>query len=206
MSDATPETKRKPIPKRVRFEVLRRDGHACRYCGQMAPDVKLTIDHVVPVSLGGTDDPSNLVSACVDCNAGKTSTSPDERIVDDVAADALRWAGAMQRAAEIVAARDEPRRKYLAAFEKAWAEWHIVYRNEKEPLPRPDDWRNSIEMFHKAGLPESMMVDAVAIAGRSKATTGATFRYFCGVCWRMLDELRAVAVEVIAEEAATDGS
>ena len=62
------------IPKRTRFEVLRRDNHTCRYC--RSTDNPLTIDHVTPVSLGGTDDPSNLVAACRDCNAGKASSSP----------------------------------------------------------------------------------------------------------------------------------
>lgn len=37
------------VSKRTRFEVLRRDDHTCRYCGQSAPDVKLTVDHVLPV-------------------------------------------------------------------------------------------------------------------------------------------------------------
>lgn len=39
------------VSKRLRFEVLRRDNHTCRYCGSSAPEVKLTIDHVVPVAL-----------------------------------------------------------------------------------------------------------------------------------------------------------
>ena len=39
------------VSKRLRYEILRRDNHTCRYCGESAPDVKLTIDHVVPVSL-----------------------------------------------------------------------------------------------------------------------------------------------------------
>lgn len=54
------------ISKRLRFEVLRRDNHMCRYCGRGAPDVALTVDHVVPVALGGHSDPTNLVTACVD--------------------------------------------------------------------------------------------------------------------------------------------
>ena len=54
------------VSKRTRFEVLRRDNHTCRYCGQSAPDVKLTVDHVLPVALGGHDDPTNLVAACKD--------------------------------------------------------------------------------------------------------------------------------------------
>lgn len=32
------------VSKRTRYEVLRRDNHACRYCGASAPEVKLTVD------------------------------------------------------------------------------------------------------------------------------------------------------------------
>ena len=74
------------IPKRTRFEVLRRDNYTCRYC--RSTDNPLTIDHVTPVSLGGTDDPSNLVAACRDCNAGKASSSPDAEHVAQVDDDA----------------------------------------------------------------------------------------------------------------------
>lgn len=46
------------LTKRTRFEVLRRDGHRCRYCGDTAEaGATLTVDHVVPVALGGTDEP-----------------------------------------------------------------------------------------------------------------------------------------------------
>ena len=55
------------VTKRMRFEILRRDNHACRYCGATAPDVKLVVDHVTPVALGGTDSPDNLVASCAAC-------------------------------------------------------------------------------------------------------------------------------------------
>lgn len=54
-----------------RWRVLVRDGFTCRYCGRMAPDVVLEVDHVVPRSVGGSDDEDNLVTACYDCNQGK---------------------------------------------------------------------------------------------------------------------------------------
>jgi hypothetical protein len=72
------------ISKRLRYEVLRRDGHACRYCGARAPQVPLTIDHITPKTLGGSDSPDNLAAACFDCNAGKSSTPPDDALVKDV--------------------------------------------------------------------------------------------------------------------------
>ena len=64
---------RKPLSKSVRFEVMKRDSFTCQYCGQEAPDVILEIDHIVPVSKGGDDSIMNLVTACRDCNRGKTN-------------------------------------------------------------------------------------------------------------------------------------
>lgn len=79
------------VSKRLRFETFRRDIFTCHYCGASAPDVVLTIDHILPKTLGGTDAPDNLVTACADCNSGKTSTKPDEQIAASVSAEAQRW-------------------------------------------------------------------------------------------------------------------
>lgn len=60
-----------PIPKKVRFEVFKRDKFTCQYCGEKAPDVVLHIDHIKPVSKGGDNEIINLVTSCQGCNAGK---------------------------------------------------------------------------------------------------------------------------------------
>lgn len=39
------------ISKRLRYEILKRDGYTCRYCGGRSPKVHLTIDHVVASTL-----------------------------------------------------------------------------------------------------------------------------------------------------------
>lgn len=49
--------------------------------------VVLHVDHVVPVSLGGTNDPWNLVAACWDCNAGKTNGVPTDELIRRVRND-----------------------------------------------------------------------------------------------------------------------
>lgn len=64
--------KRKAIPKRLRFEVFKRDFFTCQYCGAKAPDVLLEVDHLKPVSKGGKNDIVNLVTSCCDCNRGKS--------------------------------------------------------------------------------------------------------------------------------------
>lgn len=63
------------ISKSTRFTILQRDGFACRYCGRSGADVELHVDHVVSVADGGATVPENLVTACADCNLGKSSRS-----------------------------------------------------------------------------------------------------------------------------------
>jgi 5-methylcytosine-specific restriction endonuclease McrA len=68
-----PKPIRPAISVRVRFAVFERDGFACRYCGaSRTDDARLVLDHVLPVVDGGTDDETNLVTACWECNAGKS--------------------------------------------------------------------------------------------------------------------------------------
>ena len=63
---------RKAISERVRYEILGRDGFMCQACGRGAKDgAKLTVDHVIPVDWGGTNDKSNLLTLCEECNRGK---------------------------------------------------------------------------------------------------------------------------------------
>lgn len=63
--------KRKPISKKIRFEVFKRDKFTCQYCGRSAPDVVLEVDHIKPVSKGGENDLLNYVTSCYECNRGK---------------------------------------------------------------------------------------------------------------------------------------
>ncbi len=70
--------KRKAISKRVRFEVFKRDGFKCQYCGRSAPDVLLHVDHIHPVAKGGSGDILNLATSCADCNSGKGDRALDD--------------------------------------------------------------------------------------------------------------------------------
>lgn len=63
--------KRKKQSKRT---IFRRDQYSCVYCGSNS---KLTIDHVIPKSRGGSNDISNLVTACEPCNNQKSNKSLD---------------------------------------------------------------------------------------------------------------------------------
>lgn len=71
---------RKAISKKLRFEVFNRDGFRCQYCGRAAPDVVLNADHMEAVISGGETTIFNLITACFDCNSGK-SDRPISRVV-----------------------------------------------------------------------------------------------------------------------------
>jgi len=70
------------ISKKTRFEVFKRDSFTCQYCGQSAPDVILEVDHIHPRAEDGSDDISNLITSCFDCNRGKGA----RRLSDDTVA------------------------------------------------------------------------------------------------------------------------
>ncbi len=84
---------RDPLPARVRFSVLQRDGFRCTYCGRPGnePGVVLHIDHVVPIAAGGSSAEDNLVTACQECNLGKGTRAVVDH-EDGFAAGSGHWA------------------------------------------------------------------------------------------------------------------
>lgn len=67
-----PRSLRTGLSPRIRFKVLQRDNFTCQYCGRSAPKVELHVDHKIPISKGGLNDLTNLVTACAECNSGKS--------------------------------------------------------------------------------------------------------------------------------------
>lgn len=67
------------ISTRTRFEILKRDGFRCRYCGADPTKCVLHVDHVLAIANGGTDDPVNLVASCRSCNLGKSAVPLEAR-------------------------------------------------------------------------------------------------------------------------------
>lgn len=64
---------------KLRLTILARDGHLCQPCrtaGRYTP--ARTVDHIIPRSKGGTDDPENLRAICDACHAEKTAAEGQE--------------------------------------------------------------------------------------------------------------------------------
>ncbi|HEU4995208.1 MAG TPA: HNH endonuclease [Gemmatimonadaceae bacterium] len=75
------------VPRRFRRHVTNtflfaRDQYRCQYCGRHMTEFKpreaLTRDHLVPLSRGGTNDWTNVTTACSPCNTRKGNRLPEE--------------------------------------------------------------------------------------------------------------------------------
>lgn len=190
------------VSKRLRYEILRRDGFRCRYCGTTAGEAELRVDHVIPEALGGSSEPANLATACDPCNSGKSSVPPEAPVVDQVAEDALRWSAAMQRAAADMEAELNKRDDQNAAF---LTEWNS-YSSWGKAFPLDPIWDTTLTRLRTAGLTDRLISEAVAATMSAKGVYPSNrFRYFCGVAWNMISQLQAEA-EKIASRTATQTS
>jgi hypothetical protein len=163
----------------------------------------LTVDHVIPTTLGGGDEPTNLVTACAVCNGGKASIAPDGPVVADVEADAIRWRLAIEQAA-LYRALD---RAYLATqvgeIDTAWCRWR-TNKGHGEVLSRPAGWRSSVERFIALGLTADEQCRLVDVAMERQVSDYDTWRYFCGCCWRAITELQETARQLIEDDRVID--
>lgn len=183
-----------PVSKALRYQILRRDNHTCRYCGRSAPEVKLTVDHVVPETLGGSDDPTNLAAACADCNGGKSATPPDATQVAQVATDAARWAAAIRAASAGLLADFDRRAGDRQAFANAWHSWDIAEGKNRRSVALPGDWAETIDRFVALGLPLPVLIDNIAVAmTRKQLPEASVFKYVCGMAWRQVRDLQEAA-------------
>lgn len=66
-----------PEQLQARFDYY---GNRCIYCGDQ--DTKLTIEHLIPLSRGGTNWPSNLAPSCKSCNCKKHTKTHKEYMRD----------------------------------------------------------------------------------------------------------------------------
>ena len=75
------------VPRRFRRQVTNtflfaRDRYRCQYCGrpqiELKPRESLTRDHLIPLSRGGTNEWTNVVTACSPCNTRKANSLPNE--------------------------------------------------------------------------------------------------------------------------------
>lgn len=65
------KTPRITFPSTVRKYVYERDNFTCQSCGKTNKEARLTIDHIIALARGGSNDLSNLQTLCWECNRKK---------------------------------------------------------------------------------------------------------------------------------------
>lgn len=94
------------ISPQLRNEILERNGFTCQLCGAGPGDtdpfnshrkVRLHIDHIIPISQGGTDDKDNLRVSCSACNQGKANIQPPSETALNIVAKIRKLSKSEQR-------------------------------------------------------------------------------------------------------------
>lgn len=172
-------SKRQAISKKLRFEVFKRDGFKCVYCGAHPPSVLLHADHVVAVAAGGENDIDNLVTACQPCNLGKG------------ARDLTLVPQSLAEKAKLVAEQEEQLLGYQhilqAKRERIESEmWEVAEELEPGSMDKGmrRDWLRSIKMFIDRIGYHSVLEAAEIAKGRYSYGGQRAFLYFCGICWK----------------------
>lgn len=175
---------RKAISKKSRFEVFKRDGFTCQYCGAHPPAVILHVDHINPVANGGGNDMDNLITACDSCNQGKS-----DRLLADIPQSL------QDKAAQIVE-REEQIKGYQRAMDAKISriadecmEVVDVYERFNEGYTLNDAALVSVRRFiEKLGVHEVIAAMERAYTN-PKVRSGQEYKYFCGICWNKIREI-----------------
>lgn len=178
---------RKPVSTRTRFEIFKRDKFVCQYCGNSPPSIVLHVDHIVPISEGGTNALENLLTSCVECNLGKSSVplqSVTKPIKESIALE-------KERAAQVA--------QYNAMLRELRAERDADFKLVSDALISAQG-KNPSE-FVIAGqcaasvkailrrIPAEKILEAAEIADcrfSFQSNYYQTLKYFFGICWRMV--------------------
>lgn len=172
-------TKRKYISKKIRFEIFNRDGFTCHYCGAHPPESILQIDHIIPVSKGGTNDPENLITSCQSCNIGKGANLLDktELKIDEKIKDIEESEEQIKQYNEVIQRRNQRIKN------ESWAIAELLFSGSKEKGIEGDFFNSIRKFISMIGFAEC--ADAVEITDTFIFKKRADkFKYFCGVCWK----------------------
>ena len=175
------KNQRNSISQKIRFNVFKRDGFVCQYCGSAPPGSILEIDHIEPVSQGGSNDVDNLITSCFDCNRGKgaeqLSVSPKN----------------LEQKAEVLKEKEAQLRGYrrLLATKKRRENHDITVIQSvfQETFPKrefTDDFKHSIRINFLPSIEADYLHDYMRKACWKMKNPDSALKYFCGTCWRVM--------------------
>lgn len=175
---------RKTISKRLRFEIFKRDSFTCQYCSSKPPKVPLEIDHIIAVSKGGTNEEENLITACFDCNRGKSNvelSSLPETVLTKT--EKLKLAQLQYR--EFLKIRKKEKEIKNALINEV----EDIYSRFFPDYEFAERFKISVKTFiDKLGIEEVNESMEVACS-KLRLNESKVLKYFCGICWNKIKEL-----------------
>ena len=180
------------ISKKIRFEIFKRDGFTCQYCGKHPPEVTLEVDHINPKSKKGTDDINNLITACFDCNRGKSNIK------------LTRIPSSLNDNIEVLKERENQYAEYnkilckidrrvnaeilevTKLYENSFSNWIINETFKQTTL------KKFIEKLGVREVLDAMNISCIKFKGSKQfyqtgiSANEAAIKYFCGICWNKI--------------------
>ena len=173
--------KRKSISKKLRFELFKRDGFTCQYCGSTPPSTILEIDHINPVSLGGDNSSDNLITSCFDCNRGKSANELSD----------------IPKSLKEKSVETKEKEAQIKGFNKILKSKSDGIKNESWEVVSSLEDDGLIEEYNKKRLQsiriflEKLPLQVVIEAAESTSIkfgniSNGAFSYFCAICWNII--------------------
>lgn len=167
------------ITKKLRFEVFKRDGFVCQYCGRRPPEVILEIDHIIPKKKKGRDDFENLITACFDCNRGKGAR--DLKVSPEILSDKTKQLKEKElQLKEFYKYQEKIKKRTGVDIDYLDEVWHQL-SEEKEGYTFTEQARrqvkNLLRNFNKYEIEEAMEI------AWTRRYLKNRFAYMCGILW-----------------------
>lgn len=169
---------REAIGKKKRFDVFKRDGFVCAYCGAHPPHVVLEVDHIDPVANGGSNHIDNLITACFNCNRGKRDS-----LLTEVPQSLAEKAKQIQESeSQLMGYRDVLKKRKAREDHDAWEVVEELWPGQAEkgiPMAKLQSIRVFLERLDLEDVLKAVAITQARIHTRETRY----FSYFCGVCW-----------------------
>ena len=170
---------KKILKKKDRFNIFKRDGFTCVYCGRRPPEIMLELDHVIPISRGGPDVPDNMMTSCRECNRGKGASPLTE------------LPPTLERKTFEIEEREKQYREYQKALRRRQARERKEICSVQDVFAAYFEGKAFTTRFHSSvrkflellGLEEVKACMEVACS-RIQNDPERALQYFCGICWK----------------------
>jgi len=180
------------MTKTKRFEIFKRDGFTCQYCGSRPPDVVLEVDHIHPQSKQGDDDEINLTTSCADCNRGKGARLLGERAIrpdtDLAYLKVMQEVAEAQRYLKAKEILEAARNSLIESICETWQDYmhsELCGRIEPQMISPPSDacigrW---LLVFSPEKIEEAIRIGSCHL--ERVRTTKAMAAYVSGILWNI---------------------